>query len=445
MTARSAGTRAGDLRCVVFCPAPLGIFEQALALQEMEWLGAIAIGFYADLDGAPLRWLPESRLLRYFRRRYYPSLDASRIVMNPIPSAIGDAAAHFTTNRRTLDKWLFLANHGFDRWVAGRLASLGNLAFGYESTSLRTFRRAAELGLPRVLYQPIACAEDASEILAEEARRFPAVAASLRYNWFPTAEIARRREERSLADRILCASSFTKDSLVRQGVDPEKVIVEPYGVDHDDFHPSAEKYDRFSVIWAGSFTQTKGIGYLLEALASQPVPDAELVLAGYPSGTDPVTSYEESIRVRRLGRLTRPELGKVMSKCHVHVFPTLLDGFGRNLIEAMASGLPVITTSNCAGPDLIDDGITGFIVPIRDPEAIKEKLCWVHENPAEAHEMGLRASARVSSLTKPDYRYRFARRISEVWNASRAGVQAGPAPLLGERTLLGIRRRPNEP
>jgi len=299
------------------------------------------------------------------------------------------------------------------------LPAFGNLAFGYESASLVTFRRARDLGIPRVLYQPIACAETAVALLDEERRRFPELADTLRYNWFPEEELERRREERQLANSILCASSFTRNSLLAAGVEPEKIFVEPYGVDQTVFAPSKEKFPRFSVAWASSFTQTKGIGYLLEALAREPVPNIELVLAGYPSGNDAVALYEDRVRVRRLGHISRQELGKVMGQCHAHVFPTLIDGFGRNIIEAMASGLPVITTPNCAGPDLIDDGVNGFIVPIRDVDAIAEKLAWIYAHPSEAFEMGERARARVSTLTQPDYRRRFANRIHEVWLRTR--------------------------
>jgi starch synthase len=118
-----------------------------------------------------------------------------------------------------------------------------------------------------------------------------------------------------------------------------------------------------------------------------------------------------------LGYISREEVGKVMGRCHAHVFPTLLEGFGRNIIEAMASGLPVITTANCAGPDLIEDGVTGFIIPIRDVDAICEKLIWIHEHPEAATEMGERARRRVAGLTQPDYRQRFADRIHWAWQS----------------------------
>jgi glycosyltransferase involved in cell wall biosynthesis len=199
----------------------------------------------------------------------------------------------------------------------------------------------------------------------------------------------------------------------------DKVVVEPYGVDQSLFQPSKNKYPKFSLIWAGSFTQTKGIVYLLEALARRPIPNMELVLTGYPYGhRDPVQAYEDRVQVRRLGYVTRTRLAETMSRCHVHVFPTLLEGFGRSIIEAMASGLPVVTTPNCAGPDLIDDGLTGFIVPIRDVDAVCDRLCWIHAHPEEAMEMGERARRRVASLTQPDYRCRFANSVEQVWRSA---------------------------
>src|ERR1044072_8777691 len=191
------------------------------------------------------------------------------------------------------------------------------------------------------------------------------------------------------------------------GVEAEKIFVEPYGVDQTVFAPSNEKFSNFSVVWASSYTQTKGIGYLLEALALDPVPGIELVLAGYPYGSDAVSLYEDRVRVRRLGHIPRQELGAIMGRCHAHVFPTLIDGFGRNIIEAMASGLPVITTPNCAGPDLIENGVTGFIIPIRDTDAICERLAGIADHPQEAIAMGERARDRVLSLTQDDYLQRF--------------------------------------
>lgn len=403
------------LQAVVFCPGPMGIFEQSLALQERGWLGTMALDYYCDLSRPLFRLMAEGAVKKYLRKRYHPPLNAKQIRTRLLPAVITKMGLRMAQDGVSRNRWVYWQNAQFDRWVASRLPEFGNLALGYESSSLLTFRHAKELGQRRVLYQPIACAEKAVALLEEEGQSFPALADTLRYNWFPEEELERRREERRLADAILCASTFTKQSLVEVGVSADKIFVEPYGVDQTVFPPSPDKFPRFSVIWASSYTQTKGIGYLLEALAREPVPGLELVLAGYPYGVDAVALYEDRVRVRRLGHLTRAELGQVMGRCHVHVFPTLIEGFGRNIIEAMAAGLPVITTPNCAGPDLIEDGVSGFIVPIRDVDAICEKLAWIYDHPQAAMEMGARARERISTLTPADYRQRFADKIHTIW------------------------------
>ncbi|HVG21837.1 MAG TPA: glycosyltransferase family 4 protein [Blastocatellia bacterium] len=419
MSADTTADHKDGLRAVVFCPGPMGIFEQSLSLQERGWLGTMAIDYYCDLSSPVYRWVSQGRIGKLLRKRYHPFLDARQVRTNLPLAVAARLTGRMARDTQARHRQVFWHNAQFDRWVASRLPAFGNLALGYESSSLFTFRRAKELGLPCVLYQPIACAEKAAALLSEERENFPALADTLRYNWFPEEELERRREERRLADAILCASTFTKQSLIEVGVEAEKIFVEPYGVDQTLFSPSEEKFSNFSVIWAASYTQTKGIGYLLESLAREPVPGVELVLAGYPYGTDAVALYEDRVRVRRIGHLSRKELSQVMRRCHAHVFPTLVEGFGRNIIEAMASGLPVITTSHCAGPDLIEDGVTGFIVPIRDVDAICDKLAWVGERPQEAMEMGARAREAVAHLTQADYRRRFAERVHAIWRGLR--------------------------
>ena len=393
----------------------MGIYEQSLALFERNELRTMALDMFFDVAARPYRWLGGS-LRQKLRKRSFPAIDRRFVRTRPI-GAVTERLRSRLDDR--LDMSVFRHNDGFDRWITRNLPDFGNLVVAYESAALHTFRRAQQLGIPKILYQPIGVAEYALEVLGREAQRFPQFASTLRYNWFPPDEVTRRKEERELADAIFCASNFTCRTLIDQGIPANKIVVEPYGVDQSLFQPSSNKYPGFCLIWAGSFTQTKGIVYLLEAMARRPIPNMELVMTGYRYGReDPTRAYEARVRIRRLGYITRAELAEAMSRCHAHVFPTLLEGFGRNIIEAMASGLPVITTPNCAGPDLIDDGLTGFIVPVCDVDALCERLCWIHAHPEEAMEIGRRARCRVASLTQPDYRRRFANRIEKVWKSA---------------------------
>ena len=106
----------------------------------------------------------------------------------------------------------------------------------------------------------------------------------------------------------------------------------------------------------------------------------------------------------------------------VFVFPSLVEGFGMVLTEAMACGIPIITTPNTAGPDIITDGVEGFIIPVRDVEALKEKLEWCYEHPEELAEMGKAARKKAEQLTWNLYRQRLASKVQQVLAEKRVTI-----------------------
>jgi glycosyltransferase involved in cell wall biosynthesis len=101
--------------------------------------------------------------------------------------------------------------------------------------------------------------------------------------------------------------------------------------------------------------------------------------------------------------LPHAEILAEMHRHDVFVFPSLFDGFGLVLLEAMSQGLPVITTAHSAGPDIITDGKEGFIVPIRSPEAIAEKLQLLHDDRDRLHQMGTCALRRAREFSWTNY------------------------------------------
>jgi alpha-maltose-1-phosphate synthase len=110
-------------------------------------------------------------------------------------------------------------------------------------------------------------------------------------------------------------------------------------------------------------------------------------------------------------------LNQYYSSASIFVFPSLLDGFGLVLLEAMACGIPIITTPNTAGPDIITDGVEGFIIPIRDVGAIEEKLEWCYSHPQELAEMGKAARRKAEELTWGLYRQRLASKVQSLMTA----------------------------
>ena len=104
------------------------------------------------------------------------------------------------------------------------------------------------------------------------------------------------------------------------------------------------------------------------------------------------------------GTISRDELKRWYQRSALLLFPTLLDGFGMVLTEAMAAGLPVLTTDRAGSSDFIEPGSNGFLVPAADDEAIAESLDWCFSHPAELAEMRQHCLRRAESWQWPDYR-----------------------------------------
>jgi alpha-maltose-1-phosphate synthase len=117
---------------------------------------------------------------------------------------------------------------------------------------------------------------------------------------------------------------------------------------------------------------------------------------------------------RWIPSLPHDELLEEMARHDVLVLPSLHEGFGLVMIEAMAQGLVVITTPHTAGRDLIADGVDGFLVPIRSAAAIEEKLALLRDDRDRLHTMQQSARAKVRACSWESYRHRLVALAREV-------------------------------
>jgi len=115
-----------------------------------------------------------------------------------------------------------------------------------------------------------------------------------------------------------------------------------------------------------------------------------------------------------LGQTLREALLREMSEADVFVFPSLFEGFALVILEAMAVGLPVITTPNTAGPDLIEDGKEGLIVPAGDANALREAMQSLLHNPERARSMGRAAHEKAKEFTWERYGERWEAMLHEL-------------------------------
>lgn len=198
---------------------------------------------------------------------------------------------------------------------------------------------------------------------------------------------------------VITMSDFAKQTYIDAGYPKERLFVAIPDIDSKRFAPSGTSPQKFRVLYMAHTQPLKGLHYLLDAWESFAFPDAELVIVGGFS------EMPEELKLRYLERMHADSritwvLGTHTPEQYYHdasvvVLPSLTEGFGRVTLEAMACGLPVITTEHARG--LVEDGKTGFIVPVRDAAAIREKLEYLHQHPELAKGMGREARAAVEA------------------------------------------------
>lgn len=297
---------------------------------------------------------------------------------------------------------------GLDRQVARRLARKPHLrgVYLYEDGADRSFSAAKARGVKTFYDLPIGYWRTARKILSEEAIHSPEWAGTLRGNFDSEEKLGRKDQELMQADTVFVASSFTRSTLQDAPTGPRDVVLVSYGA--PPVQPGAAPAKRESdqplrVLFVGSLGQRKGLRYLVEAMHALGG-GFELTLIGRPPAVE-CRPLARALQIHRhIPGLPHALILEEMRRHHVLVFPSLFEGFGLVLLEAMACGLPVIATPHTAAPDVITPGIEGQIVPIRSAEAIAVALTQLAENESLRQGMAEAALQRARVLTWTSYR-----------------------------------------
>jgi glycosyltransferase involved in cell wall biosynthesis len=283
----------------------------------------------------------------------------------------------------------------FDRWAANRLDA-ADVVVALSGRGLRTLRAAHGRRSLAVCDRGSAHVEFQDRVLAEEHARW-----GVPYRHIDPRGISKELAEYAEADLITVPSTFAGRTFLDHGTSSSRVAVVPYGVDLSRFTPASDSRtgENFRVFFAGRVSLRKGFPYLLEAAKTMArLPGFSLVVAGSHSpevegllaGTDRWVRYVGHVDPKRLAEFHR--------RASVFVMPSIEEGMPVVLLQAMASGVPVIATPNSGAEDLITDGTEGFIVPPRSAQAISERLTLLYGDPALRATMGQAARARVENF-----------------------------------------------
>jgi glycosyltransferase involved in cell wall biosynthesis len=216
--------------------------------------------------------------------------------------------------------------------------------------------------------------------------------------------------EYKISDYITVPSSFVKRTFIEQGFDESNIFVNPYGVDLSQFKQIEKDDDVFRVIYCGRLSIQKGSHYLLEAIYGLNMDNFELWhVGGIDNEMKPYIEKFKSKKIVFKGAQRQEELYKFYSQGSVFILPSIQDGFGMVIFQAMACGLPVILSENTGAYDVITkDGEEGFVIPIRSVGAIQEKITYLYNNRNICKQMGERAKKKVSEgYTWDDYGDRY--------------------------------------
>lgn len=279
----------------------------------------------------------------------------------------------------------------FDWNVARRLDERSSVFVGWSGSSLRSLRRARELGMKTFLERGSSHMVYQQEILAEEY-----ALNGLKYEGHHPAITERELIEYETADYVCVPSEYVRGTFIDRGFPAERLLVNPYGVDLEHFPRREKPDDVFRVVFCGALSIRKGLAYLLRAFSELSIPNSELLLIGSRQAeTEPLLARYASDNIRHIGPFREFDLHEYYRLGSVFCMPSIEEGLAMVQVQALASGLPLICTTNTGGGDLITDGEEGFVVPIRDVEALKEKILFCYENPGARAAMADAARARV--------------------------------------------------
>ncbi|MFC1539554.1 glycosyltransferase family 4 protein [Candidatus Latescibacterota bacterium] len=301
----------------------------------------------------------------------------------------------------------------FDLHASYNIPEDTDIFIGWSSSCLRSLRKARQCGAKTIVERGSSHRLFQGKILREEYNKW-----GLNPQTDHPKIVEKELKEYEEADYIAIPSNFVKNTFLEYGVSENKLIHVPFGVDLTHFYPSPKMDDIFRVIFCGTLNIRKGIPYLLQAFSELNLKNAELWLIGTKSEEIiPFLKKYSSPNILHKGPFPEFELQKYYSQGSVFCIPSIEEGLALVQPQAMACALPLICTTNTGGSDLITDGSEGFILPIRDIEALKEKILFFYENPDDCAEMGTVAREKIKSgYTWADYGEKMMNEYKSIFN-----------------------------
>ena len=372
--------------------------EALRAFDERGWLKEFCTPLSWRKDSLTSKILP-AKVRRQCERRSYSEQLWSRTRTRPFREGgrmLASSMGWGWPIRHEVGPWSIDAVcRSLDSWVARRLKTVPDLTavYAYEDAAQATFEAAKRLGLRTVYEHPVGYWRDVQRLFQEELELNPEYAGAIAGIEDSVAKRERKDREIAQADLIVVPSSYSARTLQECPTLKAKIEVVNYGAPTVTLEsPPESKSDKLRVMFVGSLQQRKGISYVVDA-CNKLKNQIEVTAIGSRVGEcKPLDAWLSSINW--IPSAPHSEVLENMRRNDVLVLPSLSEGFGLVVLEAMSQGMTVLVSENTGAGDVAEDGVEGFVVPIRSSEAIAEKLEILIREPER------RQSMREAALKK---------------------------------------------
>jgi glycosyltransferase involved in cell wall biosynthesis len=307
--------------------------------------------------------------------------------------------------------WYDVLFCGHDLQVSRRLETKLNAVYTYEDGARLTLEVAKRQGSTKLYELPAGYYLGVVNEMELAVKTTPDIDIQIKHT--PAWKQERKDKELELADLVVVPCEWARESLRFSRIDKQKTVIKvPYGTPSDEVSVRLKRPNGpFTVLFAGKVGVRKGVPYLLEAWSQLGLKNARLWLAGGMSLDEPFLRRHCGT-VEYLGAMPRTKLLELMKEADLLVFPSLAEGFGLVIGEAMAVGTPVLTTTNTGGPELITDGQEGWCIPPHDAQLLAERIEWAYLHREELFEMGQLARLKAEQWTWSHYRRQLIEKVT---------------------------------
>jgi glycosyltransferase involved in cell wall biosynthesis len=371
------------MKVVTSCLTRFWIFDQAYQLHRLGFLHRLIQGY------------PK----KYTRKWLLPDDKVTTCLFNGVLMRLVNALPPFFQSL-----FMEFCHENFGSRLANSIPKDVDIFIGLSSFSLEAIKQAKKMGIISIVDHGSLHLEYENKLMKIELAKLGLdYQGRIAEKWI----IDRENLEFKLADFIMVLSQKAKETLTDRGISPQKIFVNSCGVDISKFKPMpAASKNKFRIVYCGSITPRKGLHHLLQAYHEMSLPNSELLIIGNITDLEYFEKLKkyQSKSINFNGPCPQNDLPRLYAKGSIFILPSIADGFGMVVTQALACGLPAIISSNVGAKDIITEGVNGYVIAPGDIQAMKKRIMGLYSDEKLLKNMSLSAlETSVTNMTWDAY------------------------------------------